>query len=56
MSKVFRNSASVEKQNRFKKWEYGYNSDYDFVCISKDGTIGKVIEIQNLKSLLEKFS
>lgn len=32
-----------------KKWEYGYDEKYDVVCISKDGTVGEVIEIQNLK-------
>jgi hypothetical protein len=32
-----------------KKWEYGYDDKYDVVCISKDGTVGEVIEIQNLK-------
>ena len=35
-----------------KKWEYGYDEKYDVVCISKDGTVGEVIEIQNLKIAL----
>ena len=35
-----------------KKWEYGYNSDYDFIVISKTGKIGQVIEIQNLRIAL----
>ncbi len=46
------NPKYLKKQNRYKKWEYGYNSEYDFVCISKDGTIGQVIEIQNLRIAL----
>jgi len=25
------NSKILAKNNRFKKWEYGYNSDYDFI-------------------------
>ena len=25
------NPKILKKQNRFKKWEYGYNSDYDIV-------------------------
>ena len=32
-----------------KKWKYGYDEKYDIVVISKDGTVGDVIEIQNLK-------
>ena len=39
----------IKKNNRFKKWKYGYNEDYDVIVISKDGTIGEIIEIQNLK-------
>ena len=38
----------IKKNNRYKKWEYGYNKEYDVVVISKNGTIGEVIEIQNL--------
>jgi hypothetical protein len=32
-----------------KRWEYGYDSEHDIVVISKDGTLGEVYEIQNLK-------
>ena len=39
----------LDKRNKAKSWEYGYNSDVDLVIISKDGTLGEVIEIQNLK-------
>ena len=43
----------VLKSNNIKKsWEYGYNSEYDVVVISKDGTIGEIYEIQNLKIAL----
>jgi hypothetical protein len=36
--------------NKARAWEYGYNHDYDFVCISKDGTIDEnIIEIYGLK-------
>ena len=48
------NDKILAKNNRYKKWEYGYNSQYDFVCISKDGTIGSIIEIQNLRIALPK--
>ena len=43
------NPKILKKQNRLKKWEYGYNKDYDFIVISKTGKIGKIIEIQNLR-------
>jgi len=46
------NPKILKKQNRYKKWEYGYNPDYDFIVISKTGQIGKVIEIQNLRIAL----
>jgi hypothetical protein len=46
------NPKYLKKQNRYKKWEYGYNKEYDFVCISKTGKIGQVIEIQNLRIAL----
>ena len=46
------NSKILAKNNRFKKWEYGYNSQYDFIVISKTGKIGQIIEIQNLRIAL----
>ena len=46
------NPKYLKKQNRYKKWKYGYNAEYDFVCISKNGTIGPIIEIQNLRIAL----
>ena len=42
----------LERNNRYKKWEKGYNADIDAVIISNDGTVGEVIEIQNLKIAL----
>jgi hypothetical protein len=39
----------IDRLNKKKSWKYGYNSEYDIVVISKDGTIGEVYEIQNLK-------
>lgn len=37
-----------------KTWRYGYDAKYDIVVISKDGTLGDVIEIQNLRIGLPK--
>lgn len=44
----------LKRMNRYKKWEYGYNKEHDIVVISKDGTIGDIYEIQNLKIALPK--
>lgn len=38
----------LAKRNKKKDWTYGYNSEYDIVIISKDGTLGEVYNIQNL--------
>ena len=46
------NPKYLKKQNRSKKWVYGYNKEYDFIVISKTGKIGQVIEIQNLRIAL----
>ena len=46
------NPKILSKQNRYKKWEYGYNVEYDFIVISKTGRIGQIIEIQNLRIAL----
>jgi hypothetical protein len=46
------NPKILKKQNRYKKWEYGYNIEYDFIVISKTGKIGQIIEIQNLRIAL----
>jgi len=45
----------IAKNNKAKKWEYGYNKEHDIVIISKDGTIGEIYEIQNLKIALPPF-
>ena len=46
------NPSILKKKNRLKKWEYGYDPEYDFIVISKTGKIGQVIEIQNLRIAL----
>ena len=42
----------INKNNRYGKWEYGYNKEYDIVVISKTGKIGDILEIQNLRIAL----
>jgi len=44
----------LNKNNRYKKWSYGYNEDHDMIVISKTGQIGEIYEIQNLKIALPK--
>ena len=39
----------LTNKNKAKTWKYGYDPDHDLIIISKDGTLGEVIEIQNLK-------
>lgn len=40
--------AVIKRKNRSKKWDYGYNKEYDVVVISKNGTIGQIISIKGL--------
>ncbi len=44
----------IKKNNRYKKWDYGYNIEHDVIVISRTGEIGDVYEIQNLKIALPK--
>jgi len=46
--------AKLDRLNRYKKWEYGYNDEHDIVVISKTGQIGDIYEIQNVKIALPK--
>ena len=39
----------LANKNRAKTWEYGYNEKYDFICISKTGKIGDIVEISGLR-------
>ena len=44
----------LKRMNRYKKWNYGYNKEYDIVVVSKTGEVGEIYEIQNLKIGLPK--
>ena len=33
----------LKRNNKNKKWEYGYNKEHDIVVISKTGKIGEII-------------
>lgn len=45
----------LNRKNTGKNWKYGYDDKYDFVNISRDGTLGSIIEIQGLRIGLPKF-
>lgn len=42
----------LNKKNKDKSWEYGWDPKHDFVVISKDGTIGPIYEINGLRIAL----
>ena len=44
----------LNRNNKFKKWKYGYDEEHDMVVISKTGEIGEIYEIQNLVIALPK--
>ena len=46
--------TTINRLNKSKKWDYGYNKEHDIVVISKTGQIGDIYEIQNLKIALPK--
>jgi hypothetical protein len=47
--------TTINRLNKGKKWEYGYNKEHDIVVISKSGQIGEIYEIQGLKIALPKI-
>ena len=53
LSEVITDAVPASVKNS-KTWKYGYDAKYDIVVISKDGTLGDVIEIQNLRIGLPK--
>ena len=48
------NTKILKKQNRFKKWKYGYNSDYDFIVISKTDKLEKSLKYKISASLYQQ--
>ena len=39
----------LKKDNKYGKFNYGYNPDYDCVIISRNGTLGEIYEVQGLR-------
>ena len=46
--KDFIPKSVLTNKNKGKSWEYGYNPKYNFIVISKDGTLGDVVSIRGL--------
>ena len=46
--KDFIPKSVLTNKNKGKSWEYGYNPKYDFIVISKNGTIGDVVSVRGL--------
>jgi len=46
--------VTIHNKNKARSWKYGYNKDYDIIIISKDGTLGEIYEINNVKIGLPK--
>ena len=44
----------LKKLNAKKAFKYGYNKEYDVIVISKDGTLGEIVQINNLNIGLPK--
>lgn len=36
------------RRNKAKAWEYGYNEEFDVICISKNGTLGKIFRVNGI--------
>jgi len=47
-------SSVIKKKNRYSKWDYGYDKEYDVVVISKTGKIGEIYEIGDVMIALPK--
>ena len=39
----------LKRRNAKQDWQYGYDKEYDIVIVSKDGTLGDIYSIPNLR-------
>ena len=44
----------IDQRNNSKSWQYGYNEEYDMVIVSKNGTIGDIFLIEDIKIAIPK--
>lgn len=40
--------ATIKRRNKSKSWAYGYDPEFDLICISKDGTLGEIYRINGI--------
>lgn len=45
-------TAVLNRKNKSKSWEYGYNAEHDMVVISRTGQVGEVVSIYGLNIAL----
>ena len=45
-------SSELRSKNKARSWEYGYNSKHDMVVISRDGTVGDIYVVNNVRIAL----
>lgn len=38
----------LQALNKMRKWEYGYNEEFDVIIISKDGTLGEIYNVSGI--------
>ena len=43
---------AIRQRNKYKKWEYGYDKEYDIIVISRSGKIGEIY----LKNVIYLYS
>ena len=48
IAKDYVKPQAIKKKNRYAKWEYGYDKEYDLVVISRTGKIGDIYVIGDL--------
>ena len=46
---------TINRLNKLKKWEYGYNKEHDIVVISKSCQIGDILDTKSLTRFIDKI-
>ena len=46
---------AIKKKNRYAKWVYGYDKEYDVIVISKTGKIGDIYLIFRKHQIYKAF-
>ena len=40
--------SKIRSKNKKSSWKYGYDEEFDLIIISKDGTLGEIVMINDL--------